>query len=669
MVTGAGARPQRQRRAVKRLALVAGTVVSVAVVGGTLLSLYSAKAYRIPVGDDVPTYIWRARVVASGGLDALDQANQYRFHSNTSNPGRPGYPVMAALVDDVSKVSTWRFAFALPAVAAVAIGLAAGALAVGCMGEPPWSFPLYALTVGLSACVVITAKGYYDNLLADATILAAIATALMVLEGRRAGTATAWLLAGTAVIHWQFALLLAMYLLVLALTGVPESIRARREGRRLADTPSARLLGALGAGAVAGGAGLLLTPGIGSFGTNDRQRFETILQVQLPQYAFPATGPVMAGGAVALAAGRDPRRVRALVVFVLSILIGLVAYVAFRAGANLPAQRLLGAALGMPMLFAAAAVGLVRVILRVATGAVVRKLAVVGAGAVLLASVAGTVAIGTRAWSRTIPYEELPRHAAIASVMQYVRRLPPAVPVVFVVQGTRADFGAIPALRRLRAQAPPERIPDVYVYLGTPENLLRGAPTSRPGDPEFGRDSAQYFAVVRPVMNRDPVIVVPFTFYLHDYHRVHKAHPEWPSGDRFLVVRGPAPPPRMPIPRDPVVQGIAPLSAAAVLMLMVLAGAGLGWSSSLVPASWAVRAALSPAFGFSALAAGGLVADRLGVALHGVAGGAVAVVIALVGWIPLIIRRRRQTSPGVGKPEASASGHDEIGSVPPTPAA
>jgi hypothetical protein len=659
MVTEAGVRPgprpQRQHRAVKRLGMVAGTLVSVAVVGGVLLSLYPARAYRIPVGDDVPTYIWRARVVASGGLDALSRANQYRFHSNTSNPGRPGYPVMAALIDDVSNVSTWRIAFALPAVAAVAIGLAAGALAVECIGEPLWSFPLYALTVGLSACVVITAKGYYDNLLADATILAAIATALMLLEGRRAGTATAWLLAGTAVIHWQFALLLAMYLFVLALTSVPESIRASREGRRLAETPSARLLGALGAGAVAGGAGLLLTPGLSSFGTNDRQRFETILQVQLPLYVFPATGPVMVGGAAALAAGRDPRRLRALVAFVLSILIGLVAYVAFRAGANLPAQRLLGAALGMPMLFAAAVVGLIRLILRVATGAVVRKLAVVGAGVILLASVAGTIAIGARAWYRTIPYEELPRHAAIASVMQYVRQLPPDVPVVFVVQGTRADFGAIPALRRLRAQAPPERIPDVYVYLGTPENLLRGVPTTRPSDPEFGTDSAQYFAVVRPIMHRHPVIVVPFTFYLHDYHRVHKAHPEWPSGDRFLVVRGPAPAANVPIPRDPVVQGIAPLTVAAVLMLLVLAGAGLGWSSSLVPASWGVRAALSPAFGFSALAAGGLVADRLGVALRGAAGGAVALAIALVGWIPLAIRGRRPTSSHVGKPNLSGS--------------
>ena len=44
--------------------------------------------------------------------------------------------------------------FVLPAVAAIAIGGAAGAFAVEVLDEPRWSFPLYAILVGASLAVV-----------------------------------------------------------------------------------------------------------------------------------------------------------------------------------------------------------------------------------------------------------------------------------------------------------------------------------------------------------------------------------------------------------------------------------------------------------------------------------------------------------------------------------
>jgi len=645
------------RRAAATVALVAATVVACLVVGGMFLALYPNKGFVIAVGDDVPTYVWRTRAVAEGGIDALERANHYPFHSNTSNPGRPGYPVMANLVEDVTGVTSWRLPFVLPAAGAIAVGLAAAAFAVWGLGEPRWSMPIYTLLVGVSVNVAITANGYFDNLLVDATILAALAAALLLLEGGRAGAAVALLVAGTAVVHWQFALALGGFLLLLVALAVPQS---RRAGPPWTKTPSGRLAGSAAIGGAIGFGGLLLTPGLGSVGTNTRHQFERILAGQAPFYALPLVLPVAAGGVAALAAERTRRRVRGLILLLAWTALALFTYLAFVAGSNVPAQRMLAFAISVPILMGAAVVWLVRQVAakRKNAGAAfaIRSVAAV----VALAVLAGGFVLGARAWFRTVPYEQARTHATIEMVVDYVRATPKGTPVVIVVEQrpTRADFGVVPALRRIRAQFPPDRLADFYVYLGRPEKYLAGEATTKPNQPGFDETSQLYWDIVDPIREQHPVVLVVHAFFDH-FPKLKHRHPEWPvgGGDRFLVVDGPAPTER-PLPAEPKAASGAALATGAVLVLLALWVAGIGWST-LLPAGWGARVALAPAFGTAALALFGLAADRIGIGLSGGAGVAIVAVTALAGWVPFAvaaIRARRRDNRMRPQPEPATEG-------------
>ena len=93
--------------------------------------------------------------------------------------------MLASLIQTAKGPAPGMLLFVLPAVAAIAIGGAAGAFAVEVLDEPRWSFPLYAILVGASLAVVQTASGSLDNLTADAVILAAATVALISASGRR----------------------------------------------------------------------------------------------------------------------------------------------------------------------------------------------------------------------------------------------------------------------------------------------------------------------------------------------------------------------------------------------------------------------------------------------------------------------------------------------------
>jgi hypothetical protein len=611
----------------------------------------------IPVGDDVPTYVWRTRAVAAGGLDALDDANHYPFHSNTANPGRPGYPVLSTLVEDATGVTSWRLPFVLPAAGAIAIGLAAAAFAVWGLGEPLWSFPLYTIVVGTSANVAITANGYFDNLLVDATILAALAAALLLLAGRKAGAAVAFLVAGTAVVHWQFGIALVGMLVLLMGLALPESLRSDLPWRR---RPSARLGGATAVGGAVGFGGLLLlTPGLGSVGTNTRRQFERILDRQGPLYAYPLTGPIAAVGAVALGAEPGRQRRRGLVLLLAWAGVAAAAYLAFQAGVTLAAQRMLGFALAVPILMGAAVVGAVRLLGRV-RGRTWKVVGRIAACLVVAVAVVATFALGLKSWDRTVPYEVPRTHGTIGAFVDYLHEVPPGTPIVVVVQqpATRADFGLVPALRRIRAQLPPERIDDLYVYLGTPGRALKGEPSIDPGRTIFNSVSRLYWPIVQPVLDRHPVIVALHAFFGH-FPRFTHLHPQWPvSRDgRFLVAQGPPLPAQQHKQFSPKQQPLGRLIVGAVLVLLVMGIAGLGWST-LLPVGWGARGALAPAFGISALAIGGLAADRVGMGLSGAPGLTVAAVVAAVGWAPFAvaaIRRRRVA----GRPEPATDADGE----------
>ncbi len=640
---GRPVRPDAHARPrIEPVAWTVATVLGVLLVVGVFVSLYPSNGWSIPVGDDSPTYVWRQRVVANGGLDALQAVDQYPFRPNAPNSGRPGYPVLGSLVHAVTGVTSWRLAFVLSGVLAAAIGLVAGAMARGALREPAWAVPIYVVMAGLSVNVAITADGYLDNLMADLLLLAVVALALLVVEGRPVGTGMALVLAAAWIVHWQFALFTLVLLGLLFVLVLPESIRSGPPFRR---TPAARLAAAVGGGTLAGGAALWAAPGFAPVEANNRRHFELILRGQGPLYALWATVPAMAGGGAALAVPANRDRRRGLVILGVWAAMGVAAYGLFWLGLTFPAQRILGFALGMPLLLAAAVVGLTRLVAsRVGRDRPAWTRRVVPA-AIAVIAVAGSAALGTRAWYRSGPYEEVPTHCAIGLAMGYIRDLPPGTPVVFAVvePRPRADFGLIPALRRLRAQTPPDRMSQIYVYLGNPEHLLAGEPNIRPGARRFNSISNKYWPAIQGILPRDPVVVAVKPFYAH-FPRFRTSHPEWAASKRFLVARGPAPDVDAVAPPEPAVPTAAGLGGTSFLVLLVLLVAGSGWAVALLPRPWWERGALSPAFGLATLVLGGFVADRLGFDLRGGAAVAIAVGVAAAGWAaaaPAVLAARR----------------------------
>ena len=121
---------------------------------------------------DTPYYVWRTRAVTSDGVNVLTTI------PTGAVPERPGVPVLGSLLGAVTGTDALTFTVVLRAIAAVAIGLAAGAMAVEALREPRWAFAAFVVGLGASAAVVGTAVGSLDQLLADILLVAAAAPRL-----------------------------------------------------------------------------------------------------------------------------------------------------------------------------------------------------------------------------------------------------------------------------------------------------------------------------------------------------------------------------------------------------------------------------------------------------------------------------------------------------------
>jgi hypothetical protein len=181
-------------------------IIPAIIVAGLFLSLYISRHAVIPVGADTPQYLWRARLAELGGLKALPLHLPNPLQPNAD---RPGYPILASLFHAGTGVTPLQMAYLVPAVLSVVIGLAGAAFARGGMREPSWSFAVYAVLIGASVNVAITAYGYIDNLTIDGVLIAAACMALLAADGRPAIGAGVFLLVGAVVIEWTFVVLFA----------------------------------------------------------------------------------------------------------------------------------------------------------------------------------------------------------------------------------------------------------------------------------------------------------------------------------------------------------------------------------------------------------------------------------------------------------------------------
>jgi len=656
--------PRRGPTPLRVTALAAAILVAAGILLLLNLSAYFGNRYQVPVGNDAPEYLARARIVAAGGLDALPDAFPPPL---TANPDRPAYPVIANLLESAAGIRPERLAFVLSAVASVAIGLAAAAFALAALAEPTWSAPVYALLVGASTSTVLTAIGHIDNLMADALLLAGAGAVVLAADGRPAIAAGILLFGATAIVHWNFVALFGAVLVAFAIAVIPSSLRALRGGSRPIDTPVARV-GAVLIGSAALGAGAFaFIPGTPRVTELSASQISSAYARTSSKFRLDLLGPLALVGAAGLAfLHRTRRRVFGLLLLLAWAAVGIGAIVLYAFGVSLPAHRLLPFAYGIPIL---AAVGLVSVA-RLAGERLRRVGVVVGVG-VLAIGLAGSALVAYRILSERTPFLSETALLETAGAAEYASRYAGDRPVILVVNrpndGGATLYGVAPAYRWTAAWLPMADRSRLYVYLGSVPNLLAGHPTVR-DDALYDDVSTTLWDSVEPVAKAGPVIIVMKSFS-SQFGSYVEHHPESRIAPRLIQVDGPPPPGgTLPPVRLPGRPSDGTLFVLAVATLLFLAVAGSGWSASLLPTGWIERALCAPTFGIAALALGGYLADRLGARLTGGSGVAIVIAVAVVGWLPIALRgvvRSRRAGRG-DRPAMAGDEHPAVEAPDPT---
>jgi hypothetical protein len=600
-------------------ALLAGlAVASVALV---LLLPYGGRE-QPDLSYDTPYYVWRTRAVAADGLGLLTEI------PTGAVPERPGYPVLGAMLGAITGLDALTFSVIVRAVAAIAIGLAAGAMAVEALGEPRWAFAAFVIGVGASAAVVGTAIGSLDQLLADVLLVGAAATAPLAAAGRRGVVATALLLAAAAATHWVFTALFLVLLLGTVAALVPGSFADRRSGTAWSATSSARLLRLLGVASAATVATLALLPALPDHLPPAVGQKGNLLR--LGAYELPVVLPLAVVGLV-LAFRRwgssSSRRTTILLLGLWAASVPLAMAISAILPTPLKLFRVAPFALGMPAL---ATLGLVTLASmsgeRLGRGGVV-------AGAFIL--------VGGLLWASGTPAASFNDTAAgrVAEAMTQARtagRYLEGVsrgerPVVFVTIGPPRLID-----RAVRSGVPPDLIADTWVFVGHPDDLAAGVPVSDPARPRLSEMARAWWdqAWTRPsdVLGRNPIVI-----QIGPAGR--RAVGTTELGPGVAIVRGPEPPASFE-PARPVGFGWFQLFVATALALIVLAATGGGWAALLLDASVLATLGLAPAFGVGALVLAGTVVGRFDLPLGGSAGISVVLATAGTGWIVLGMRSR-----------------------------
>ncbi len=564
--------------------------------------------------------MWRTRAVTATGVDVLTTI------PTGAVPERPGVPVLGSLLGAVTGTDALTFAVTVRAIASVAIGLAAGAMALGALREPRWAFPAFLVGLGASAAVVGTAVGSLDQLLVDVLLVAAAAVAALVAAGRRGAVAVGVLFAAAAATHWVFAGLFLLLLLGVALALFPGSLRGRRAGTAWGDTPSGRLLRVALVAAGAAVITLVLLPALPHRvppATGDRGNL-----LRLGAYELPLVLPLAVLG-FALTFRRSNGSRRAALV-----LLGLWAAtvpIAMAVSAVLPTPmklfRVAPFALGIPALATLALV----TITRVAADRLGRAGALLGAlllaGGLLWASGSSVSSFDEGA---AASITKRVTQARIAG--RYLEGISRAGrPVIFLTQGNPRLLDRI-----ARSVVPPDLITDTWVFVGRPHDLAAAGPVDDPSRPRLTAVAQKWWAAAWPdprrVLRRDPIVIQIGPPGQIETEGVMEL------GPGVAVIDGPEPSPTFE-PPPPFGSGWVDLLTVTGLGLVVLTVAGGGWALTLLDGSRPAAFGLAPAFGVATLVLSGTAASRVGVPLGGWGGIGVVLATATAGWASFLLAR------------------------------
>jgi hypothetical protein len=599
------------------VAIIICLAVPILAVLGLLLWPYLSGRVTTPIGGDTPWYVARQQAVEASGLDVISGGRAGGPRGPKALGDRPGYPVVSSLTSAATRVVAFDLAYVMPAVAAVALALAAGAFGVVAMKDPAWSFPVYAAALGASTLVARTAVQSHDNLLADVMLVAAGALAIRAADGAATRAAAVVLIAAASITHWRFVVPFGLLLSAVGLLMLPDLIRRIRAGEGLRDAPATRYWSVLGGSALAGVGALALAP---SFSLElPKVRPERVTD-KTEEWVPPMRLPILGVGATLGAAlswwPRDRARRWALAMIAMwALSVPLAMALAGTIARNVPVYRVAAFALGIPMLVGAALVGLGRLSARI--GPIGPILGV----ALVLAGLAGSWRLASDLWwaERAIMSDDEVEEFTAAAT--YMREHAGDRPVVFIVEVGRSTGPG----RAMRAVLPAELVDRAYLYLGPTQNLLDGIPTLRE-DERFNRDAGKWWITVERILDEDPVFLRPAAY---SFSGTGTLGEEISPG--LTLVRGPAPVSFVPEVFEPPAPGA--LVAGSLAVLGVWSVVGIGWAIALAPVGWLGRFGFAPALGIAMLALVGLAAGRLGLPLTGPSGITIVVATALAGGV------------------------------------
>ena len=586
-----------------------------------LLAPFVRHGFRFGVGPDVSVYLWWTRVGASQGLSVVGE--------------RPGSPALFAVLAGVThlRVAAITAGFEAAFGAAIGAGVAMLVRAAGAMTGERRGIRAGWVLAGLLAgsFTVHLAAGYLANLAFAAPFVAA---AICMTFGTSRGTVLAAIaLGGGGLAHPQFFLIGA-----LVFAGVAAWSLARRERGWRSDAGRVTLA-TLGGGAILIGGLLAMTIGparlavdtskdgfLRRAGMRDAVR-HAYLERALHRWTRYVQWLALPLAALGLMRTNGFAR-RVLAAWTALVVVG--APLGLLTG-WFPADRLITFGFSIPAL---AGVGVVAVWLWLE-----RRL--------WLATIVATTLVGVMAagalisWSRQQPFIaplEVDRATTAARIAD---TLPAGTPLVFIVDDDDAtvSFLATRAANVIRASMPPDRVADVFIYVGTVQNFLHGEPTVR--------GSVEYDAMSRLYLRDIPQEPAPAAFVLAPFNRTPDA-----SSDRALTrwgrgvhstVPGPFPLAAADDPLEP--SSPAQIVMTAFLLLALTGAAGFGW------ARWAgldapASAAVAPAIGAATLAVVGVALEPLGLPLSGSVGPTIVALLAGgVGYLLLVLQGKSPAPP------------------------
>lgn len=624
--------PSRSQRSTVARTWVAAVLAGVAIASVAFVILLPYGGQRSPaLSYDTPYYVWRTRAVATHGLDILSEI------PTGAVPDRPGFPVLGAVLGTIGDPDALTFSIVIRAVAAIAIGLAAGAAALETLKEPPWAFAVVVAGLGTAAAVVGTAVGSLDQLLVEVLLMGTAVTVPLVIAGRRGRIALVLLLAAAAVTHWLFTGLFVLLLIGLVAVLLGSSLVKRRSSTEQDGLPRSTLLLVMSLATAAVIAALVLLPALPTHlppATGEKGNL-----LRLGVYKLPLLLPLAAAGLVLGLLRRDGtlRGITILLMGLWAATVPVALAISLFLETPLKLFRVAPFALGLPFL---ATLGFVTLASRSHErlrrgGAVLGSFIIVGG---LLLTMGSPASSFNDAGAARVA----DKMTQMRTAGRYLEGIPrEGRPVVFVTMGSPRLLDRV-----ARASVPSDMIADVWIFLGRPGDVSEGVPVSDPGRPGLSERSRAWSSLAWPdahdVLERDPIVL-----QITPPGTPADGATELTPG--VAIVRGPDASPSFR-PAAPQGSGWLDLLVRTSLATIVLALVGGGWSRALLDVSRPASLGLAPVFGVAVLIVAGTIVGRAGWPL-GAPGGVVVLLLTTgAGWTLLAVQKGFFTTGGARPP-------------------